>query len=34
MRKRTAFALAILTGVLILMMSVLFAVLQSPGRVM
>ena len=34
MRKRTAFALALVTGFLILMMSILFAVLQSPGRVM
>ena len=34
MRKRTALALALVTGLLILMMSIVFAVLQSPGRVM
>lgn len=34
MRKRTALTLALVTGLLIIMMSIVFAVLQSPGRVM
>ena len=33
MRKRTAFVLAVVTGLLIVLMSVVFALLQSPGRV-